>query len=76
MKALAGWLMDVFGRGRDRGSLDPEAMRDRMTRDDPDFARVRKVQHDALNTLGAKRVADGLSIRRERTFWSEHGHDR
>jgi hypothetical protein len=66
-------LLGMFGRGR--GQLDPEAVRDRMTRDDPDFAHVRKVQHDALNTLGAKRVADGLSLRRERAFWSRHGRD-
>lgn len=66
--------MSMFGWGR--GHLDPEVVRGQMTRDDPDFAHVREVQHDALNTLGAKRVADGLALRRERAFWSKHGRDR
>jgi hypothetical protein len=63
--------MGIFGRDQGR-QIDPREVRAQMMRDDPDFAHVRKVQHDAINTLSAKHAADGLSIRRERTFWSEH----
>lgn len=36
----------------------PEVVRFEMAQTDPDFARVRDVQHDALNALGASRAAN------------------
>src|SRR5690349_6943030 len=39
-----------------------EAIREEMTREDPDFRRVRDIQHDALQALTAKRAADGMAI--------------
>lgn len=53
--------------------VDREAIRAEMKRTDPDFARVSDVQHDAMQALGAQRLADGMAIRREREFWTKHG---
>lgn len=68
--------MRQFGRLRRRLApppIDRAALRDEMTRTDPEFARVRQVQHDALQAITAKRMQDGLAIRRERQFWERHG---
>jgi hypothetical protein len=51
-------------------AIDHDALRDEMTQDDPEFARVRDVHHDAIQVIGALGIADGISIRREREFWS------
>lgn len=67
--------MDLLRRAR-RPSIDRAALREEMTREDPDFARVRDVQHDALNVIAAQQAADGLAIRREREFWERHGERR
>lgn len=64
--------MDFFGRLRPP-QVDRDALRDEMTREDPAFERVRRVQHDAINALAARGAADGLAIRREREFWQQHG---
>lgn len=53
-------------------TIDREALRFEMAQTDPDFARVRDVQHDALQAIAARRAADGLAIRREREFWQRH----
>lgn len=53
--------------------IDPQQMREELTRTDPDFAHVRRVQHDALQPLTAKGIRDGLALRREREFWQQHG---
>lgn len=60
--------MDLLGRLRSRPHIDRDALRNEMTREDPDFARVREVQHDALNALGAKRGADELAVKRRDRF--------
>lgn len=49
--------------------IDQMAVRERMKATDPDFRRVSGVQHDALQVVGGQAIADGLSIRRERSFW-------
>lgn len=65
--------MDLIGKFRQRPPIDRDALRNEMTREDPDFARVREVQHDALNALGAKRGADELALKREVEFWRRQG---
>lgn len=68
------WLMDLIERlRRPPPRIDHEALRDQMSQEDPDFARVRDVQHEALGALAAKRAADGMAIRREREFWERSG---
>lgn len=70
------WLMDRLRRLRRRLApppVDRMALREEMTRDDPDFARVRDVHHDALQAITAKHLQDGLAIRRERQFWERTG---
>jgi hypothetical protein len=79
-----GWLMSLFEHLRHAESappappaIDRAALRDEMTRSDPDFARVRDVHHDALQVItggsAAKQLKDGMAIRREREFWEHHG---
>lgn len=63
--------MDLF-RYRHH-QVDHQAIRAQMTEQDPDFARVRAVHHDALQALTAKRAADGMAIRHEREFWERSG---
>jgi hypothetical protein len=68
--------MDLLNRIRERWappSVDRERLREEMKRNDPSFKRVSDVQHDALGALTAVRLADGVAIRRERIFWSQHG---
>ena len=65
--------MSIFGRSHKRERIYPAELRDRMAQEDPDFARVREVQHEALQAITAKRLQDGLSIRRERQFWERAG---
>lgn len=55
--------MRLFDRIRRREPPTPEALRFEMSQTDPDFAHVRDVQHDALNTIGAKHTADQLRDR-------------
>lgn len=66
------WLMETIGRlwhgGFRAPSVDQEALRDEMARDDPEFARVRQVQHDARGLLGALGNAEQLRERRIRTI--------
>lgn len=75
-----GRLIHVFDwlRHRDPPREGQAALRDQMTHEDPDFAHVRDVQHDALNVLAgdhaAQQIADGISLRRETDFWRRHGH--
>ena len=52
--------------------VDRIALREQMTRDDPDFARVRDVHHEAMQPLSAKSIRDGIALRREREFWTRH----
>ena len=63
------WLMELFGRRR-TSRPDPAAIRDQMARDDPDYARVREVQHDALSALAARRGATQIRDR-----WNERLRD-
>jgi hypothetical protein len=58
--------------------IDPARVREQMARTDPDYERVRRVQHDAMNILAgdraAQQIADGISLRREVEFWQrQHG---
>ena len=53
--------MDLFGWKTE--PVDPAAMRAELTRTDPDFAHVREVQHDALNTLGASKTSSQVRDR-------------
>jgi hypothetical protein len=76
-----GWLTAVFARLRKTdppppAPIDPLALRDEMSRDDPEFRRVRDVHHDAQQVITGRGISDGLSIRRERRFWEQHGGDR
>jgi hypothetical protein len=54
--------------------IDHDEIREEMMQEDPEFARVRDVHHDALQVVGALSVADGISIRRERDWWSSRQH--
>ena len=53
--------MDLIGRLKQGwhppSPPDPESLRFEMTQTDPDFAHVRRVQHDALNLIGASKAA-------------------
>jgi hypothetical protein len=49
--------------------IDRDELRFEMAQTDSEYTHVRDVHHDALNALGARSAADGLSIRREREFW-------
>ena len=70
------WMMDLIGRLRREDPpppqpIDPDALREEMAQDDPAFGHVRDVHHDALQVVGAMSITDGISIRREREFWSQ-----
>jgi len=70
-----GQAMDAFRRLRNRlapPAVDHEALRDEMSRTDPAFRLARDVYHDAKQALTAKRLADGLAVRREAEFWRKH----
>lgn len=67
-------LMAIFARLRRSdpvppAPIDPQAIRDQMRISDPEFARVSKAQHDALQVVAAQGIQDGLALRREREFW-------
>lgn len=70
------WLVDLLRRLRHTTPpapvVDRAAVREELMCTDPDFARVRRVHHDALQAITAKGIADGLALRRERTFWERH----
>ena len=51
--------------------VDRMAVRNELTRTDPDFARVRQAHHDAIQALQAKAIRDGMALRRERRFWEQ-----
>ena len=53
--------------------VDRAALREQMTYEDADYARVRQAHHDAMQALTAKGIRDGLAIRREREFWQKYG---
>ena len=53
--------------------VDRAALREQMTYEDADYARVRQAHHDAMQALTVKGVRDGLAIRREREFWERYG---
>lgn len=81
MRRVAG-LIDLLRQGvRGPSPPNPDSLRFEMSQTDPDFARVRQVQHDARGLIGAsrnaqqlaQRVLDGRAIRRERGFWERHG---
>lgn len=60
---MKGWLMRLFGRDerrREPAPPDPEAIRDEMTRTDPDYARVRHALHEARNLQAAKRSTEEI----------------
>ena len=70
-------LMDLLRRLRHEDvpppkPIDRDELRDEMARTDPAFARVRRIQHDALQALTAKGIKDGLALRKERRFWEQH----
>lgn len=67
------WVIGLFQHRPRPASPDPQRVREELTRSDPDFARVRRAQHEAFQTLTAKRIADGLAIRDERRFWERTG---
>lgn len=74
-----GRLMDLIDRLRHRPlpeppPIDHHALREEMAATDPDYARIRQEQHDALQALTAKAIRDGIAIRRERLFWERHSH--
>lgn len=75
--------MDLLGRLRysdppqvSPPPVDHDAVRAAMLRDDPEYARVRQVQHDQLQAITARRLADGVSLHREAEFWRRHGHQK
>ncbi len=53
-----------------RPRVTPQEIRAELSLTDPDYARIRQAQHDALQALTAARIADGLALRTERSFWS------
>lgn len=66
--------MHLIDRLRNQAAqFSHEALRAEMSEHDPDYARVREVHHAAINTLTAKRAAEGMAIRKERRFWERHG---
>lgn len=84
------WFVGTIGRlwhgGHRMPPVDREALREEMARNDPAFARVRKVQHDARGLLGAlgnaeqlrERQRHGRALQREADFWRRHrqaGHE-
>jgi hypothetical protein len=71
---MMGLVIDLVEWLRRGSAINRAALREEMTENDPDFARVRDVQHDAMQALAAKRAADGLAIRQERKFWEQAHH--
>jgi len=69
------WLVNLLGMVR-HPPVDQAAIREQMTQEDPEFAHVRDVQHDAIQALTARRIADGAAIRAERRFWEQHGRQK
>ncbi len=69
MMHWVSWLLGFVHHPR--APIDPEEIRAEMTANDPDFARIRQKQHEALQALTAKRIADGLAIQTERQFWEK-----
>lgn len=74
---MMGWVVDLLRRlQRSEPApppvIDRKALREEMTRTDPEFARVRQAQHDALQALTAKGIQDGIALRREREFWEQY----
>lgn len=66
--------MGIFGRRSEQADTTP--LRDQMTRDDPDFAHVRDVQHRAQGLIGASQNAQQLKDRfqeRVRQSWGQGG---
>lgn len=77
------WMMNLFGHRwpREEGppapprkAMSSQEIREKMTREDPDFERVRRLQHDALQVLTAKGIKDGMALRRERKLWEQTRH--
>jgi hypothetical protein len=64
------WLSWLLHMVQHHQPIDQEQIREELTRDDPEFSRVRGAQHDAFQVLAAKEIADGLALRDERQFWS------
>lgn len=58
-----------------RPIVSRQAIQERLLATDPDYEAVRRVQHDAMQALTAKSIADGLAMRHEREFWRQHGHE-
>lgn len=50
-------------------TVDREAVRKEMMAHDPEYARVSKIQGDALDAITAAGILDGLATREERRFW-------
>ena len=60
-----------------RPRVTPQEIRAELSLTDPDYARVRQAQHDALQALTAARIADGLAMSHEADFWRNvQGTDR
>ncbi len=78
MTRLARWMMALFGGRQNESAQQPQtvdrlALREQMTREDPEYARVRRVHHDAIQPLVAKGIRDGIALRHEREWWQRHG---
>jgi hypothetical protein len=54
--------MDLLGCFR-RPPVNRDTVRDELTRVDPEFTRVRQIQHDAISALAAQRGARDLTVR-------------
>lgn len=72
------WIVNLFARLQRRDPPPPEAvdlvaLREEMARDDPEYGRVRRLQHETMQPITAQRLQDGIAIRRERQFWERHG---
>lgn len=66
---MKGWLMRLFGssdRPHNPPPIDEETVREEMTRDDPEYARVRQALHDGRNLQTAARHQALLRERRVR----------
>lgn len=59
---MKGWLMRLFGTGRQREDveIDPASVREELTRTDPAYARVRQALHDARNLQNFARENEKL----------------
>lgn len=64
-----GWLTEWWDQIRRRPPVDP-------WNEDPEILRERDRQHreGIVDRATARRLADGLAVRREREFWTRYGN--